>query len=415
MSDLHLPVSKFISVWLHERKNPPRKGGERSVSYTLEWVQYGRRQFLSLGKKARKSFAENARLKKEKELNDPTRPEGLVPITFADFQQAYLATVYPGHELPTAQRKVASRSWTKSVSSFRAERLAMGNFQRLVVTPLRNLVWCHELTTADRDAFANRRIIEVESGDSVDADLRNLRTVFNVMEDWNHRPKETNPFAGRKRATVGARRKREMEVASGDKKVSHYTRPQIIALLNQADKELSEQPTDWGLARLRALIYLAAYTGARIGELLHLEWSEIDFVRGVAWLNWKRERGFKTKGAEAPVGLPDSLLVVLREWQTSQRGQWVFPNEKGKPWTTGGPGYRPLDQLQALAQRADVQPATWKMFRHSLNTHGKQWFGLNKEQMRVQLRHEDAATQRHYDHSDLDNLRSAVKNIDYRK
>ena len=120
----------------------------------------------------------------------------------------------------------------------------------------------------------------------MDADLREPADgVWNVMEDWNHRPRGTNPFAGRKRATVGARRKREMEVASGDKKVAHYTRPQIIALLNQADKELSEQPKDWGLARLRALIYLAAYTGARIGELLHLEWSEIDFDRGIAWLN----------------------------------------------------------------------------------------------------------------------------------
>ena len=70
---------------------------------------------FGVGEKAKKSFVEeNARLKKEKELNDPTRPEGLVPISFADFQQAYLATAYPGHELPTAQRNVASRSWTKS-------------------------------------------------------------------------------------------------------------------------------------------------------------------------------------------------------------------------------------------------------------------------------------------------------------
>jgi integrase len=71
--------------------------------------------------------------------------------------------------------------------------------------------------------------------------------------------------------------------------------------------------------------------------------------------------------------------------------------------------------LKSLAKRASIEHATWKMFRHSLNTHGKQWFGMTKEQMQVQLRHEDKETQRHYDHADLENLRAAVKGIDFRK
>ena len=33
----------------------------------------------------------------------------------------------------------------------------------------------------------------------------------------------------------------------------------------------------------------------------------------------------------------------------------------------------------------------------------------------VDIRHEDVATQKHYDHADLSNLREAVKGIDFTK
>jgi integrase len=167
------------------------------------------------------------------------------------------------------------------------------------------------------------------------------------------------------------------------------------------------------------------YTGARIGEIIHLEWDgeielkggdkakEVDFERGVAFLFWKIEHGLKTPGSEAPVGLPDRLVEALKEWKRIRTCKWVFPNERHKPWTGGSKGNKHLDQLKEVAKRAGIPHATWKMFRHSFNTHGKQWFGVNREQMRSQLRHEDQQTQEHYDHDDLENLRSAVKAIDF--
>ena len=71
--------------------------------------------------------------------------------------------------------------------------------------------------------------------------------------------------------------------------------------------------------------------------------------------------------------------------------------------------------MKALAKRAGVERATWHMFRHSLNTHGKQWFGMSREQMQMQLRHADLETQKNYDQTDKDNLRAAVQQIDFRK
>jgi len=71
--------------------------------------------------------------------------------------------------------------------------------------------------------------------------------------------------------------------------------------------------------------------------------------------------------------------------------------------------------LKALAKRAEIAHATWKMFRHSLNTHGKNWFGVSKEQMQVLLRHSSPETQKHYDQTDLQNLRHIARQVDYRK
>jgi hypothetical protein len=75
-------------------------------------------------------------------------------------------------------------------------------------------------------------------------------------------------------------------------------------------------------------------------------------------------------------------------------------------------GARPA---KALAARAGISHATWKMFRHSMTTHGKQWFGINKAQMSVQLRHDDEETQEWYDSADLANLRAAMRGIDFRR
>ena len=81
-----LPLRKFIKVWIKKRKNNLKKDGNRSISYTLEWVQYGQRRFLSLGKHATAAFAREAAAIKEREINSLHQNEGLEPITWAEFR-----------------------------------------------------------------------------------------------------------------------------------------------------------------------------------------------------------------------------------------------------------------------------------------------------------------------------------------
>lgn len=404
------PVRKWIKVWVEKRKNPPKRNGKRTVSYTLEWVEYGKRHFMSLGAGATKSYADSMVKAKEAELNSSTPEEPLKPITWDDFKKKYLDSTYPGHALPVRERRTNEKNWSNSLAMFREERRVFGFFAQIIKPE-----WCQDVTTEQREEFIQQRLTDVGSAHTVNKDLRILRHLFNVLEEWQHRPKGTNPFSGNGRATVGQRRKKAKEFqrqANGGNLPEFYTRPQIKALLAQADKEVKEEPGNWQRQRLRTLVYFEAYTGARLEEVLYLEWSEIDFAEGIAWLNAKPDNQLKTPGSEAPVGLSDALISVLEEWKQHKTCDFVFPNTTNRrPWTGGGPGYKPLDQLKAMAKRAGIEHANWLMFRHTLTTLGKSWFGLTVEQVKAALRHTTTDTQRTYTHNDLEGLRQTANAI----
>jgi integrase len=408
----HLPIRKYVRVWVMKRKNNSRKYGKAATtSYTLQWTVYGKKEVMSLGIGATLAYAKRMAAEKEKEINSESPSESLKPITWSDFKLRYLDTFYPGHDKPIEERKQLQAKWSKSYSTLRSERLAMENFTRLTKP-----VWCHDMTSATRESFVRDRLAEVPSPASVDADLRVLRSLFNIMEEWKYRAEGTNPFSGRGKATVGVRRKRvkeRMQEVGG--KQLHYTFEEVKAILAQATKEATEadNKTRWAKKRLRALVYFVAYTGCRINEAVHLEWKDINFSKGVAWLFFKVDNDLKTEGSQAPFGLPPRLIEVLGDWEKDKTCPWVFPNNQKKPWKTGAHGYRPFDQIKELGTRAGVSGANWKRFRHALSTHGKQRFKMTAEQVRAQLRHTTQDTQKHYTHDDLANLRDAVENIDF--
>src|SRR5690242_8890557 len=91
-----------------------------------------------------------------------------------------------------------------------------------------------------------------------------------------------------------------------------------------------------------------------------LEWKDIDFDNGVAWLYFKTENDLKTEGSQAPFGLPERLLTVLRDWKDDPDridSSWVFANSKKKPWKGRAPGYRPFDQMGELGARPGIAGA----------------------------------------------------------
>lgn len=89
-------------------------------------------------------------------------------------------------------------------------------------------------------------------------------------------------------------------------------------------------------------VLLCLYTGLRIGELLALEWSDVDFEKGLLSVNkscrdnksGKGEKRIvdspKTNTSRRVIPLPKQLLPILRKHKAKTKTIWVI-SEKEKP------------------------------------------------------------------------------------
>lgn len=91
--------------------------------------------------------------------------------------------------------------------------------------------------------------------------------------------------------------------------------------------------------RLFPFFHLAAYTGARRGELLNLRWSNVDLDAGsleiqgtVAVINGQRVEGTTKGGHARTISLDDATVAVLRSHQREQREERFAA---GPDWAVG--------------------------------------------------------------------------------
>ena len=240
-------------------------------------------------------------------------------------------------------------------------------------------------TTADFDTahvaeFAGRR--EESNVNTTISLLRCLRTasLFSVAEGWADRPPQWRRLMPR----TGPRRT-----------VRHYSRDQVVSLLEY----LERAATDWPGRRLHALAATVAYTGLRKMEALSLQVEDVNLTTGV--LAVVARRRLKTAGSAAPVPIPPELVPILERWLPDAGPLWVFPGAtRVGPWTGGSPGYRPLDRLRQAGLAVGLPGLTFHSLRHTLAKLMVGDFGLSVDQARSVLRHTSERTTEGYLHRD---------------
>lgn len=109
-------------------------------------------------------------------------------------------------------------------------------------------------------------------------------------------------------------------------------------------------------AHLQVLARFSIATGLRQSNATHLEWSQIDLQRKVAWIHADQAKAKKAIG----IPLSDAALDVLRG-QIGQHAKWVFP-------------YRghPIGQIKGAwgkaLKRAGIHDFRWHDLRHTWAT-----------------------------------------------
>lgn len=145
------------------------------------------------------------------------------------------------------------------------------------------------------------------------------------------------------------------------KKVPSFNEEETAAML----KALEQEPLKY-----RVLIHLALTTGLRRGELLGLEWSDIDFEEGTLEVNRASQslpglgtftKEPKTEESQRKVSLPASTLQLLKEY----RREWLEHRMKvGDLWQGSNRLWTTWDGRPVHAQT----PSKW--FTKFLERHG---------------------------------------------
>lgn len=151
----------------------------------------------------------------------------------------------------------------------------------------------------------------------------------------------------------------------------------------------------------RTLFIVLALTGMRAGEVLGLQWQDIDFERGIIQIRrsvWQgRVQSTKSAGSAAPVGMPPNLSVVLAKYRgvgTVAPESFLFTTRNGRPPSSNKVvEYRLWPILDAL----EIPRCGLHAFRHSLASLIID-AGFDTEAAQQQLRHSDARTTRGYIH-----------------
>lgn len=191
----------------------------------------------------------------------------------------------------------------------------------------------------------------------------------------------------------------------------HFGADELARVLEQADREA--QDGWWTPRRLRVVIYLAAYTGARAREILGLQAEDIDLVEGLIHIRPNPRRPLKTEASIRDVPIAGPLRAVLGPWlsRPDLRSPWLVPHQDlDGPWLNGTMDRRPLGRVRALGERAGVPGLTLQGFRHSFATAADRW-QIGTRALQDLMGHASPTTQATYRHTDEDELRRAVDRI----
>ncbi len=166
------------------------------------------------------------------------------------------------------------------------------------------------------------------------------------------------------------------------------------------------------------LFLLDLCTGLRRGELIALQWEDLNFETGVLTVNKQAYTVNgelqiippKTKASVRKLVLPPAVLAVLREYRKKVDSRWMFPSpvKADRPITPGVARRR----LQTILERADCKRVRFHDLRHTFATLALE-NGMDVKTLSAMLGHVSAVTTLDiYTHITGDMQRAAAASID---
>ena len=201
-------------------------------------------------------------------------------------------------------------------------------------------------------------------------------------------------------------------VATPSSRVEAYTREKQRRL-----EEVITQSYDRRLFGIR----LCLYTGLRIGELLGLEWQDVDLEQGILHIGKTvyREKNSdgewqlfvdrpKTVASERAIPLPVYLIKDLRTYREGARSAFVVENKKAERMSIRSYQYL----FERLTEKAGVRKLNFHALRHTFATRALEC-GMDIKTLSELMGHQNATiTLNRYAHSMMDTKIIAMNKLE---
>jgi integrase len=159
---------------------------------------------------------------------------------------------------------------------------------------------------------------------------------------------------------------------------------------------LSEKPSYLG-----AIVTLAINTGMRRGEILRLEWDQVDFFR-------EEIKAIKTKnGHDRPVPMNTRVKAVLLTLKETSKSRFVFPSSKKK----GSHITYIRKAFNTAVKEAGITNFRFHDLRHTFGTRAADG-GVEMTAIAEVMGHADIRTTRRYSHATDQGRRRAVEAVE---
>ena len=214
-----------------------------------------------------------------------------------------------------------------------------------------------------------------------------LSKMFNLAELWGIRNEMSNPCRLVKRYPENAR----------ERFLSVKELGRLGAVLDKADREASRLPGALNAIRLLAL------TGCRLGEILSLQWENVDIESGNLMLQ-------DAKAGARAHSIGSQAIALLDSMRRTANSQWVIEgNVPDMPVSTGT-----LENTwRALRVEAELKDVRLHDLRHTVGTYASQT-GANAFLIRDKLGHKTLAMTGRYVSRDAGPLRVLSDQIEDR-
>ncbi len=194
----------------------------------------------------------------------------------------------------------------------------------------------------------------------------------------------------------------------------------VEAFTREEQRRLEEAIAAWEDRRLFG-IRLCLYTGLRIGELLGLEWQDVDMEKGILHIGKTvyREKNAagewqlfvdrpKTAASERMVPLPGYLAEDLRIYRRGARSEFVIENKKAERMSIRSYQYL----FERLTEKAGVRKLNFHALRHTFATRALEC-GMDIKTLSELMGHKNATiTLNRYAHSMMDTKIAAMNKLE---